>query len=1245
MDPDEHPREDLPALLYALHLHYEDLKLNLVTRPMAYTLGQTLMSWAQRLGWSSWVRFYEEEGLTPHGNQPVTSPSSETEPTVPSLTKWITACWQNMPSTPAEFPRSPGITPMGDIPAATLARVLHRLLSDIPTTFWYLPHIVHFYQQLMDPTSSWEAMAEYYVRIGWTRAHLNSLSPGVAIPIREVLRALQVRSNIQSLSQATLLLVGRPDLAIYHGPSAHDTTQVQRGLAQPMPSKWRGPGSGKLLTDPGNPSSGFSLSSEPPTISHLARTLPGDITLTSQSHQSKSSYQPISYTWLTEPGPGKTLHFIHHEIMALRFNKDQRIREVSRLLQSHKPVRLPVASVVGVELDPDETDPEQVQLRHLANRTLAQPLGRAMFQYASTLPITTERFPIPGLRVAARFGSSKTTLDYQAAPTEVNDLYTWPTFHNGVAAALSISPDATALDNSWILLNQVGLDNPSKSTMNLPTETNLALAAHAGWLFGLGLNRHLRHMVSWQAFHYLATKHTPTSVGVLLGLAAAYRGTADSTIARLLAVHIPALMPANASDLQHSPSTIVAGLVGMGLLYSESCHRRTVEILQQEVTAPRPVGLPVFDPTVIQDDQSESYALGAGIALGLVTLARGERATGLADLNLVDSLRVWIDDPPGYSAHGSGNAGVTQNTAFGSYLDPLGVRENQSLGALFPPTHSKDLDSVFSGTPKLTLARTTAAILALAMMYHRTNDPWIIQILGLPNTTYRLKQIHPTVALLRSLGRWLVGWQVIHPSLAWLLSSCPALGLQDHTHWETNPASWRTWFTSLGKSLDETLQRVYLGITSGAALALGLKYAGSADTGALNTLLWWYDQLRLLHKRPVTGYEAGLTRQAVRQNMLLTIGAVAMIQAGRGDLEVFRRLRSLHGRLTPDMTYGDHVLVHMAMGLLFLGAGNYTLSAATPLATAALACSFFPYISLAPNDNRGYLQPLRHLWVLAVDSRCVVVRDWSSRQLRALPVRVQLHGGTKDNTIDQPGDGPVRSQWVTVESPGFLPPWSQIEALEVAVEDYWSVRLEITNQPDLRRQLQRFRTIWTMSRGDSRWSLNTMDAETSINVNILACKEVTFPRRPLAPTLVLLRPPDLAYTTLCAGNASVCSMGPPPASGGIHKGPTDCQTWDIIQQAIVQSCWAVDDLDLIPVYQHLIQTWTSVTASPGPQMQGKQGFLTRQGMEDCDLIATFYTWGRSRLASHKPTFPLHSEPLLCPHFVHMVQHDLGSLPS
>ncbi|KAJ1958760.1 Anaphase-promoting complex subunit 1, partial [Dispira parvispora] len=400
MDLNEHPREDLPALLYALHLHYEDLKLNLVTRPMAYTLGQTLMTWARRLGWSSWVRFYEDEGLTLQGNQAAASSSSDMEPAVPSLTKWITALWQGMPSTPAEFPCSPGITPVGDIPITTLTRVLHDLLIDIPASFRCLPHIVHLYRQLVDPTSSWETMVEYYVRSGWTRAHLNCLSPGVAMPIREVLRALQVRPNIQPLSRAMLILVGRPDLAVYHTPSAHDTIQAQGGLAQRVPSRWKSPESCKFLPGPNNPSFSFSLPSEPPTISHLTRTLPGNDSLTPQSYQSKTLYQPTSYTWLTEPSSGKTIHLTHHEIMALRFNKDQRIREVSRLLQSHKPVRLPVASMMNVELDPDETDPEQVQLRYLASRTLAQPFGQAMFQYASTLPVATERFPIPELRVA-----------------------------------------------------------------------------------------------------------------------------------------------------------------------------------------------------------------------------------------------------------------------------------------------------------------------------------------------------------------------------------------------------------------------------------------------------------------------------------------------------------------------------------------------------------------------------------------------------------------------------------------------------------------------------------------------------------------------------------------------------------------------------------------------------------------------------------------------------------------------------
>ena len=48
--------------------------------------------------------------------------------------------------------------------------------------------------------------------------------------------------------------------------------------------------------------------------------------------------------------------------------------------------------------------------------------------------------------------------------------------------------------------------------------------------------------------------------------------------------------------------------------------------------------------------------------------------------------------------------------------------------------------------------------------------------------------------------------------------------------------------------------------------------------------------------------------------------------AGTGNLDVLRIARQLRKRHSPDVPYGNHMAVHMAIGLLFLGAGRYQLN-------------------------------------------------------------------------------------------------------------------------------------------------------------------------------------------------------------------------------------------------------------------------------------------------------------------------------
>lgn len=45
--------------------------------------------------------------------------------------------------------------------------------------------------------------------------------------------------------------------------------------------------------------------------------------------------------------------------------------------------------------------------------------------------------------------------------------------------------------------------------------------------------------------------------------------------------------------------------------------------------------------------------------------------------------------------------------------------------------------------------------------------------------------------------------------------------------------------------------------------------------------------------------------------------------AGSGNLNVLRIARELHKRHSAEITYGNHMAVHMAVGFLFLSAGRF----------------------------------------------------------------------------------------------------------------------------------------------------------------------------------------------------------------------------------------------------------------------------------------------------------------------------------
>jgi len=73
-------------------------------------------------------------------------------------------------------------------------------------------------------------------------------------------------------------------------------------------------------------------------------------------------------------------------------------------------------------------------------------------------------------------------------------------------------------------------------------------------------------------------------------------------------------------------------------------------------------------------------------------------------------------------------------------------------------------------------------------------------------------------------------------------------------------------------------------------------------------------------------------------------------------MRICRHIRTRVGPASGVVTYGSHLATHMALGLLFLGGGRYTLSN-SPSAVAALIISLFPKFPTHSNDNRFVIFP------------------------------------------------------------------------------------------------------------------------------------------------------------------------------------------------------------------------------------------------------------------------------------------------
>lgn len=698
-----------------------------------------------------------------------------------------------------------------------------------------------------------------------------------------------------------------------------------------------------------------------------------DLSLSLDPNTPTASFAP--YTQVSQ-GPTKDINFILSNLLdksenvvawdgqseadrinitKLIFDYDRRYFEITSLLHQTKTQQ---ATMVYEETT-NEYDLFVLQRELaaiIAHRTLSLPLGRAALFYDGRMPLLTEKFPIPKFNFNTLIAPTMTNIVLSNGSIN-EEVLEWGYFHNGVSSGLSISKESKGISGSWIIFNK-------------PPELN---AQHAGFLLGLGLNGHLKKLEEWHIYNYLGPKHPLTSVGLLIGMAASVRGSMDTKLTKVLSVHAVALLPQGANDLNVPVIVQTAGVLGIGLLYLETQHRRMSEVLLSQITA-----------SVSQNDTEqihETYRLASGIALGYVNLGKGDDLRGLNDTHVVDRLVM--------------------------------------LAVAMKDFHSEEeLDKSSAG-----------AILALAFIYMKSNNVAVANKLCVPDTEQLLDYIRPDIVLLRLFAKNLIMWDNVENTIRWVEKEIPA-----------------SLFEKYGDMVIEGYnsdQITYLNALGGCCLSIAIRYASTHDTTARDTLLHYLDMLMSLSPPSNSNFDQEMAfKCAINIQNVIALG-LTVIMTGSGDLEIFRRLRVLFGRTTPEIGYGSYLAISTALGFLFLGGGQYSFSESN-FATASLVTALVPVYPTKNTEAEMYLQTLRHFWALSVEPRCLVVRDVGTQKPCKIPIAITLKNGKVIETL----------------SPYLLPKLGNVAMIATYSSDHFNVQIDFTMNSEYLEIFKKSLTIY-----------------------------------------------------------------------------------------------------------------------------------------------------------------------------------------
>ncbi|CEP64657.1 anaphase promoting complex subunit 1 LALA0_S12e03928g [Lachancea lanzarotensis] len=1007
------PSRFLPRIVMGLHLLREEYKLNLLQTQNVKQLGKLLRLLVELMHWPEvWHEFYgsldpkDDKLLTVSASQKFAHPLDEP----PSILKSL-------------YSAADGNS-ISVVPFITFTRLLDdgSLVDHIVTPRTH--KILQLFESFNSGTYAGLDILDVMSSLGINKNELETYPLGIFAPLKRALRSM--KNNISDVSASIdFTLVNRLDLQ-------------QNGSLLGVKTA----GGSQTREQPSSLSAGKNFEHTYGRSKSIKIMVKDILNSTHQHFDEKLSTLDNA----EEMGDGRSLKQNASSI----FSEDRRFFDVVELLLHSIPHKVQMHVVESSYTR--NLKKKRVYSQITALRTFASAFGWGAVAFSTERPLTTQKWPRAKLNLHCTF-PDKTTVTVDSKTCDPV-LYAWGEFHAGVSSGLRISPKSVGITGSWI-------------TFAKPMELD---AQHGGFLLGLGLNGHLKSLEEWHVYNYLSPKQTHTSIGLLLGMSASLRGTMDLKLTKVLSVHIVALLPQGSSDLNVNYRVQTAGLVGVGLLYQSSQHRRMSEMLFSQLTS--------FVSINEEAVPNEGYRLAAGISLGLVNLGAGAKSPK----SLVT--RLWHGEESHTDEDNEEDVDFNPNEGL---LDPKIV---SGLLSIVSGAHDTE-ESWMPANSQM------GSILALMLIFLKTNDQTVAGRLAPRLDDINSKSrpyMRPEIFMYREWACHMILWDRIDGSFSWLFE-----GLD----------------LDVSLSLDtDSLPQLYC--IAGRVLAIGLKFASMGDLAVRDHLLFLIDKLLPLYQCSLDArldFQLSIKALNVLSGVLLM--AVSMVMSGTGDLSVLRRVKYLHetisgkhsdlfqttfrvppskpstgddamsvdstrersrsreedlGNLTVENDdleeagadqsnsetmedteagttdeskqhwkdeenhFGKYMVTSLSLGFLFLGSGQYAFK------TSSLESLAYLIISILPTYmDPYYLQETRHFWSMAVEYRSLIIKNSKTGEnLNKVPIEVNLK--VPKNTT-----GP---QTIHLLSPCLLPDLRKIASIKISSPDYYPVSVHFKKDED-----------------------------------------------------------------------------------------------------------------------------------------------------------------------------------------------------